>query len=531
MPRWRLALAGVLTAVTLVACTPPPEPAPTTPTVAANAPTDLNARPRDGLTDDGVLRMRIAAIPAQWNPLVPAGNTADVATLTGPLRTPAFHLDAAGRPTPNPALVIDAVVGHVNVTEVRLVLNPDARWGDGAPVTAADWVATWRAFAGQVPGVTPTVPPGWDAVAEVVQGADEYEVVVRYARIVPDWAEPLLDGPQRAGMLTDAAALDWPGFDAGRYAGPFTVTHVDAVQGVVTLEPNPHWWGEKPALRTIAVRVLPDEAAPAAFRHNELDVLEVGLNPATLERIRGDAASGVRAAPAPSGRVLRLADAGLLADPAMRRILVLSIDRAAIGTALAGHDIKPTTVWSDPLLLPSQPGYLDQGRATGLTYDRERALDELTGAGWVADADGNRSRNGQVLILTYALDPADRLASIEFDSIRASLADVGISLVAVASGAGADLSPASVEIGPFPLAHLPATVQGDLADYADRIGAATDPVRRADQANQLSRLLWGEVNLLPLYQLPELVGVRSGVANLGSGGYTSVAWENVGWQR
>ena len=531
MPRWRVVLAGVMTAVALAGCTPAPEPPPTVPTVAANAPTDLNARPRDGLTDDGVLRMRIAAIPVQWNPLTSAGNTADVTTLTGPLRTPAFNLDAAGRPTPNPALVTDVRVSHVGSTEVRLTLNPDARWGDGAPLTAADWVATWRAFTGQIRGVTPVSSPGWDAVGEVAQGANEREVIVRYTRVVPDWAEPLAGGPQRAETLTDAAAFDWPGFDAGHYAGPFTVTHVDAVQGVITLAPNPQWWGDEPALRTIAIRVLPDEAAPAAFRHNELDVLDVGLNPATLERIRGDATTGVRAAPAPAGRVLQVADAGLLADPALRRILVRSIDRTAIGAALASHDIAPTTVWSDPLLLPSQPGYLDQGRATGLTYDRERAVHELTQAGWASDAEGARGRNGQVLILTFELDPTDPLAAVEFESIRASLTDVGISLVSVPVGAGADMTPTTVAVSPFPLAHLPVTVQGDLADYAERIGTATDPVRRADQANQLSRLLWAEVNLLPLYQLPDLVGVRSGLANLGAGGYTSVAWESVGWQR
>jgi peptide/nickel transport system substrate-binding protein len=56
-----------------------------------------------------------------------------------------------------------------------------------------------------------------------------------------------------------------------------------------------------------------------------------------------------------------------------------------------------------------------------------------------------------------------------------------------------------------------------------------DPVRRADQASQLARLLWQEVITVPLYQEPEFVAVRSGLANLGAHSYATTDWEDVGW--
>ena len=82
------------------------------------------------------------------------------------------------------------------------------------------------------------------------------------------------------------------------------------------------------------------------------------------------------------------------------------------------------------------------------------------------------------------------------------------------------------------VAHLPVAAASDpgLSDYVTRIDTETDIVRRADQASQLARLLWQSVDTIPLYQTPELVAVRTGLANVGADGYATTTWEDVGWQ-
>ena len=62
-----------------------------------------------------------------------------------------------------------------------------------------------------------------------------------------------------------------------------------------------------------------------------------------------------------------------------------------------------------------------------------------------------------------------------------------------------------------------------------RVASEVDPVRRADQASQLARLAWQEVVEIPLYQEPQFVAVRNGLANLGAPGYATTDWEDVGW--
>ena len=533
MKTWRRLLCGgivaALLASSLASCTSAPLPTPTTAPVSANAQRDVNPVARDRVADGGLLRLPLTALPSQWNPYGPGGESAEMRRLLDPLSPAHFILDAAGRASANPDFVARADVAHGAVTTVTLHLNPKAVWGDGAPLTAADWVATWRALTGQVAGITASAP-GWDAVAEVRAGDAPTDVIVVYRGVEPDWAEPLVAGPLRASAAADAASFAWSSYQASRYAGPFAVAHVDPVQGVITAERNPLWWGDRPKLERVIFRAVQAQAVSAAFQHNELDVVDLDASADALQQARGAVDTGVRTAPASAGRTLVLRQAGPLADEAVRKALLQALDRGAVAQAgLTGVTDKPA-VWSNPLLLPNQPGYVDQARATGLDHDAAAAATALDAAGWVL-VNGVRTRDGQALSLTFGVAASDRAARTEFTAVSAQLAAVGIRVAAVA--ADADLTPVTVTVAAFPLAHLPdaAASGGTIADLADRVSREVDLVRRADLASQLSRLLWQQATTVSLYQLPRTVAVRNGLANVGSPGFSTTEWEDVGWAR
>ncbi|MDO5534898.1 MAG: ABC transporter substrate-binding protein [Propionibacteriaceae bacterium] len=520
--------AWVLAGLLLTACTSEPVPTPTTPApLPADTERDIRAEPRDRLRDGGLLRFPIQALPTQWNPRHPDAD-ADTHRVLAALTPAHFTLDAAGRATPNPDFITDVDVQHGDATVVTLTLHERAAWGDATPLTAADWVATWQAASGRVPGVAHADADGWDRVADVRAGATPGTVVVTYAGIDPDWAEPLVAGPLRATTQADAASFSWASYDDARHAAPFMVTHVDAVQGLVTLERNPLWWGDRPKLETITFRTVPDEAVAAAFQHNELDVWETGTSADRLEQSRAAADTSIRSAPGTSGRALVLSGEGTLADPALRQALLLAIDPVEVGVAGLPAGTAEPRAWANTLLLPTQPGYTDQGRATGMTTDPTRAADLLTEAGWVLD-DGVRTRDGQPLTVTFHVDPADPRTGTEFDALADQVAAVGITLEPATEGA--DLTAVSTVVDAFPLAHLPraATDAPGAAELVARVRTETDAVRRADQAAQLARLLWQEVQVIPLYQEPHFAAVRSDLANLGSPGFGTTSWEDVGW--
>lgn len=528
-PRSR-ARYGALALLFLIGCTgAQPLPDPSTPTaVAADAEADTNPQPRERLRDGGLLRFPLAELPTQWNPRHPDSAGHDALRVLAPLTPTHFVLDAAGRPSPNPDFITHTAVGHGERTVVTLTLHRSAVWGDGSPVTAEDWVATWRAASGGVDGVVVADPGGWQRVAEVAQGATPHDVTLTYTGIDPDWAEPLVAGPLRGSAIGSAEAFSWGAYVDSHYASPFVVTHVDEPQGLVTLERNPRWWGDPAKLDTIMFRTVQAEAVAAAFQHNELDVWETGTSVDRQQQSRAAADTTLRSAPGTSGRSLRVSTDGPLADPALRRAVLQALDRAEVGTTDLADLRTPPRAWSNTLLLPTQPGYADQARATGLGTDPTQAAADLDAAGWVLEG-GVRVRDGQSLDLTFRTPAGDVLATSEYRVVAAQLARVGVRLRAVSDAA--DLTPVGIQVSAFPLARLPqeAASTPDAADLAARVAVEVDPVRRSDQASQLARLLWQEVVEIPLYQEPQFVAVRNGLANLGAQGFSTVEWEDVGW--
>lgn len=527
-PRW---LAALVTVVGLLAgCTGGEVPRPTrTPTVAAVAPSDTNPQPRARVAEGGMLRVPLTALPVAWNPWHPSGASPEASAVRAPLSAAAFTFDPAGRPAANPDYVTEATVTHSERTRVVLTLNPRAVWSDGAPITAADWIATWQALRGTAPGYQVTDDQGWRGVADVREGASAHEVVIDYAGIQPDWTRPLAAGPARADSVRDADTFNgaWSDYRAGWFSGPFIVGHIDKAQGVITLDPNPLWWGETPRLAHIAFRTIQPEAVAAAFQHNEFDVLPV-TTAARLAQVRAAADTTVRSAPAPEGRLLRVNTAGVLGDPALRGALLRALDRAAVARANVDGTTGSPLVWSNSLLLTNHPGYIDEAVATGLGHDRTAAADALTKAGWPL-VDGYRARDGRPLVLTMSVPTGDAAARREFDAIQTTLADLGVTLSEATDAP--DLTPATVRFDRYPLAGVREHADADVADLAGRVSVEVDAVRRADLSAQLARRLWERADAIPLYQPLQLVAVRNGLANLGPNGFGSTRWEDVGWAR
>ena len=50
-------------------------------------------------------------------------------------------------------------------------------------------------------------------------------------------------------------------------------------------------------------------------------------------------------------------------------------------------------------------------------------------------------------------------------------------------------------------------------------------------ANATAKIIWENVMTLPLYQRPELIAVKTKLANYGAFGLSSVKWENVGYEK
>lgn len=166
---------------------------------------------------------------------------------------------------------------------VYIKLDPDAKFSDGHPVTAEDYLFTWRIMQSKW-----IVDPFYNSFAEEylasVDKVDDYTIRIVGTR--PSW-RPLSD---YAGLwptpmhATPAVDKDWVTNATNEpqvVAGPYVVSNV--VRGEsVTFKRVPNWWGDKKRyfvglynFDEIHLRVLPAERELDYVRRGELDMTVV----------------------------------------------------------------------------------------------------------------------------------------------------------------------------------------------------------------------------------------------------------------
>ena len=299
-------------------------------------------------------------------------------------------------------------------------LDPRARWHDGTPVTARD--VAWTFARAKDPALAPAHATVLRWVASVTAEGDR-RVVVRFSKRYPSqffdvaWQLPVLPahlldtipGPQ-------LGASAWARSPIGN--GPYRFVRSAPGQSVELAAVAGHFLGT-PKLGRVVYRAAADgDARINLLLSGEGDALEQLALRSQQERFAGNAE--FRLVPVPSFQVGyvgfnqrapgdRTAPHPILADSAVRRALVLGLDRRTLAAALFG----------DVATVPEGPASMSLWvRTEGPAQpegDVARAAALLDAAGWTdADNDGVRERNGTPLALSliYAgTSPARRLAA------------------------------------------------------------------------------------------------------------------------
>lgn len=161
-------------------------------------------------------------------------------------------------------------------------LDPAARWSDGQPVTADDYVFGFQ-MMGSKEIVDPTANLYAQTYFESVEAIDPYTLKIVGKR--PSW-RPLDDYAILPPMPRHAITLG-PNWVTGTNntpqvaIGPYVVTHTVAGQEV-TFERQKNWWGENRRyfkglynVDKIVVRVIPDDRLLDYFQNGEIDYYNV----------------------------------------------------------------------------------------------------------------------------------------------------------------------------------------------------------------------------------------------------------------
>jgi peptide/nickel transport system substrate-binding protein len=522
--------------------------------------TDINPMPRDRIRDGGTLRVPIEQFSTQWNYNHLNGPESSTSAVTGPLLPGPIISDERANITPDTDYVLSWSVRTKPRQVVTYRLNPKARWSNGQPITWRDYEAQWKALRGTDKRYEIASSTGYERVASVRRGRNQYEVVVTFARPYSEWQGMF-------GPLYPAATNSSPRtFNTGWLnkipvsAGPFRLQKIDQTAKTITVVRDPKWWGRPAKLDAIVFRALPIEAQINAFVNGEVDLVDVGPDASHYRRVRGVPGASIRKAAGPDFRHLTFqGTAPILKDVRVRRAIAMAINRDAIAKAdLTGLD-WPVRTMNNHYFVNTQEGYQDNAGEVG-RFDPAKARRLLDQAGWRLSGPV-RAKAGKPLELRFIIPTGVPVSKQESELIGAMLRDVGIKIDVRAvpsddffdryvSTGNFDLVPFSWLGGVFPISSAKSiyaaptkNARGELQiqqNFArvgspaidrlqDRAQEELDINRARGLLNQADKLIWSEVHSIVLYQRPQIVAIKSNIANDGASGFKTTPIQDVGF--
>ncbi|HEY1722813.1 MAG TPA: peptide ABC transporter substrate-binding protein [Magnetospirillaceae bacterium] len=382
MVRWRKTILGILGAVGLAV-----------PVLTAGGP---------AWAAHDTLTIGVSQFPPNFNPLINA--TATQAYTNGMVLRPFTQFDKDWKlvcmlctelPTiENGKAVPEKTADGKPGVALTYTIRPDAKWGDGTPVTTADVTFTWEVGKNPQSGVS-------DAELfkriTAVDVKDDHTFTLHENKLDFDYNE-INDFQVLPAHLEKAAFADPASYrnrsiyetdptNPGLYYGPYRVTQVQRGQFIV-LEPNPTWWGKKPYFKKVVVKTVETTPAlEASLLSGEIDMVagEIGF---TL-----DAALAFETRKRPEWTVIykpALAfeqlspnmDNPILADKRVRQALLYGLNRQALiqqvyqgKQIVADTDVNPLDWCYDP-------------NVKKYPYDPAKAEALLAEAGWKKGPDG-----------------------------------------------------------------------------------------------------------------------------------------------
>ena len=434
---------------------------------------------------------------------------------------------------------------------VTFRIRPQARWSDGVPITARDFVFAFNRYL--APG---GYPDDHELRTEIrgVRAVDAKTVRFDFRRRFGDWRW-LLNFPPLPGHALRGADLGTTSLWRDRIedprtgkpigSGPFLVGSWERDKQV-TLIRNPRYWGRHTShLERIVLRFVPGTAVVPAVRSGEFDVGVVGPPAPELESDTRFTLLPTRWA-AWEHYEFRVRPPGhpALQNKLVRRALAYGIDRAAIARELFGRSAPPAL--DNTMYMPNDRSYQPNWR--GYRYRPAQARRLLEQAGCSRGADGIFSCAGERMRLRFATTAGVSGRTRNLEVVASQLRRVGVEVVPLyAPNAllfGTVLPAGEFDVALFGTGNpIPEQVFSSFrcgvsfTGYCNRlVNADSDqldrivvPSRRAAVANRIDVRLAADVPTLPLFQTPLIYVVRKGLEGVVPNGFGALTTGGTLW--
>ncbi|BCN71078.1 hypothetical protein RE943_45510 [Prescottella equi] len=348
-----------------------------------------------------------------YNPVAGFGEAGEAKVYDGLVRLSGGR--DSGIPALEPALAAEMPVPDADAKVWTVRIRDGVRFTDGTTFGPEDVVSTYRAILD--PASASPLATSYDML-ESVQATGPDTVEFRLAYPYSPWPTKLLLGIAPSERLTGGLAEQSPLNSAPVGTGPYELVSLRADQAVY--EANEDYWDGAPQVKRLTVVYVPDDNARAQrMASGELD--GANLPPLLANTFADRDGYEVVANTSADWRGVTLpAGNPVTADPAMRRALNLAVDREAmVESILAGHGRAAST--------PVPEVYGDAYEPSAVfPFDRVRAEQILSDAGWVPGPDGVRVRDGARAEFTVMYFPQDTLRRDLSQAFASDASKIGV---------------------------------------------------------------------------------------------------------
>lgn len=441
---------------------------------------------------------------------------------------------------------------------ITIKLRPDAVWSDGVPITSDDFVFTAAMYAATKNSPQDRAP--YDQVT--VTAPDKTTVVATFKDAYAPWPAKLFPRLIPAHILKPIfekdGTLDKADWNTNPTVGngPFVLKEYQKGQFLLFAR-NDKYWGTKPKLDQVLIKIIPDDAAQvAAVKAGDSDIGVFLAAP--------DAADLAKNAPVdiftvPSGynegwfiNLNKDKAHPALQDLKVRQAINMAINREELIAGVEDGVVKPSsgfwdgTPYQDPTIKPP-------------AFDPDGAKKLLDEAGWKVGSDGIREKDGVKLKLKYATNSKDFRKNAQL-IVQKQLQNVGIDteLINYPNQSFFDSyeKEGPIATGKFDVAEWSASPNfpdpetarfktseigtkennyvganwGHLSDpdldkLFDQEKTTVDAAARIKLFNQISKVMADKVYWIPLWQDPDIWAVNKRITGIKFSGATP--WWNV----
>lgn len=472
---------------------------------------------------------------------------------------------------------------------VKYTISDDAKWSDGTPVTAGDFIFHWAANNDTVKAEGSETPL-FDSISfeqgkyipEAPEGeADGKEFTVTYPEPYADWeilistALPAHIVAKEAGMsfeelvtaakekdveaLTPAAEFwnDGWDFSPGELPdaslvpsmGPYKFKDGGWQAGQsITLEANPEYWGTPPATKELVLRFADPKTHVQALQNGDLDVIEPQATVDTLQQLEGLGEDvNVQTGDQLTWEHVdyNRGEGSVFADsPELREAFALCLPRQQIVDNLIKPIYADAQVMNLREVFPFQDKYqevVDEAYPKEMdepNIEKAKELVEKSGVskptvrlGYQA---GNQRRTETVALIKSSCDQAgfdvqDANSPVFFKEVMPA-GDYDAALFAWA-GSGQKASGANIYQSDG--AQNQQSYNNPEVDAAwDKLATSLDENEQLEQVKTIEKLLWEDFQAIPLYAHPGLVGHKADVANVrDTAAQSGALWNVEQWVR